>query len=354
MMTLPPLIDWRQLLTQSICSPQQLDYSALSIEHEVDKVVQKYPMRINPYYAGLMQTPLDPIWRQAVPDPAELEDNLGQKDPLAEEQQSAVPNVIHRYPNRVVFLVSNRCAVYCRHCMRKRRVGMDAGIDAATISRGIKYIAKSTNIFDVILSGGDPLLLEDQSLFDIVMQLRTIPHVKIIRIHTRVPCTLPQRITPQLVSGLAQFHPLWLNTQFNHPLEITNQARLACSLLVDAGIPIGCQTVLLRHINDSAEILTELMKKLLQIRVKPYYLHHPDQIEGTRHFWVSPEKGLAIMNRLQGYLPGLAVPRYMIDLPGGGGKVPILPESIVEKKTGLWRIRNYEGKIFEYPFESSE
>lgn len=308
-------------------------------------------MRINPYYADLMQSPNDPIWRQAVPDPAELEDRSGWEDPLCEERQSVVPNLIHRYPNRVVFLVSDRCAVYCRHCMRKRRVGNGNRVTSATLTQGIDYIAGNTAVDDVILSGGDPLLLENQALFDILTRLRKIDHVKIIRIHSRVPCTLPQRITPALADGLARFHPLWFNTQFNHPMEITAQALTACSLLADAGIPLGCQTVLLKNVNDSPEILAELMRRLLQIRVRPYYLHHPDRVKGTSHFWVSLQDGLNIFGQLRGYLSGMAVPQYMIDLPGGGGKVPLLPESVVEKTSRLWRIRNYEGNIFDYPLD---
>lgn len=345
------ITDWRQLLANSIHSPEQLEVKLSVSSKALSRTTKIYPMRLNPYFASLIQRPNDPIWRQTVADPKELEDDLGQEDPLCEEQQSKVPNVIHRYPNRVVFIVSDRCAVYCRHCMRKRRVGASRRPWAETIRRGIDYIAATPLINDVVLSGGDPLLLEDQAIFDILERLRRINHVKIIRIHSRVPCALPQRITEDLVHGLRKFHPLWLNIQFNHAMEITAQATAACSLLADAGIPLGCQTVLLKGVNDSAETIAELMERLLQIRVRPYYIHHPDRIKGTRHFWISPEKGLAIMAKLRGHLSGLAVPHYMLDLPGGGGKVSIFPEAIVEKRADLWRIRNHNGKIFDYPLD---
>lgn len=339
---------WRELLPQSIHSPYEIESCLTCRPADLEKVAKIYPMRISPYYAGLMQSAGDPIRRQAVPDLLELEDRLGRDDPLCEEEQSVVPNLIHRYPNRVVFLVSDQCAVYCRHCMRKRRVGFGNGVAAETLTQGINYIAGNTAVTDVILSGGDPLLLADRVLFDILRRLRRIAHVKIVRIHSRVPCTLPQRITPELVQGLRQFHPLWLNTQFNHPGEITDQAQAACNLLADGGIPLGCQTVLLKNVNDSSEILAELMMRLLEIRVRPYYLHHPDRVKGTRHFWVSLQKGIGIIKELRGRISGMAMPAYMVDLPGGGGKVPLLPESVVEKGENLWKIRNYEGLIFDY------
>jgi lysine 2,3-aminomutase len=344
-----PLSDWRELLANSICLPQEISQLDPHQKTSLSAVVKRFPMRINPYYLGLMQKPYDPIWRQAVADPIELDDHLGESDPLCEKQQSVVPNLIHRYQNRVLFIVSDQCAVYCRHCMRKRWVGNTARVSKDTILQAIDYIIKNTVIDDVILSGGDPLLLEDHLLFDILDRLRRISHLKIIRIHSRIPCTLPQRITPELVQGLARFHPLWLNTQFNHPIEITAQAKKACALLADAGIPLGCQTVLLKDVNDSAEILAELMTRLLEIRVRPYYLHHPDRVRGTRHFWLSPQKGLSILEKLRGRLSGLAVPHYMIDLPGGGGKVALSPISILEKRPDFWRICNHEGRIYDYP-----
>ncbi len=340
--------DYHQLIAQSIRSPYNLDFLQACDKKALDDTVRIFPMRINPYFASLIQQPGDPIWRQVIPDPIELDDDQGLLDPLCEEHQSLAPNLIHRYPNRVVWLVSDQCAVYCRHCMRKRRVGLGGGFSYENLIRGIDYIAATPQVKDVILSGGDPLMLEDEMLFDLLHRLRRIEHVKIIRIHSRIPSTLPQRITSQLVEGLARFHPLWFNTQFNHPMEITSQAEKACALLVDAGIPVGCQTVLLNKVNDSAEILAELMETLLQIRVRPYYLHHPDRVKGTRHFWVPLSKGLSIMQKLRGFLSGLAVPYYMVDLPGGAGKVPLLPESIVERRPHLWRLRNHQGRVLDY------
>ncbi len=340
--------DYHKLLAQSIRSPRHLEFLQAGDKTALEETIRIFPMRINPYIIGLMQHPGDPIWRQVMPDPVELDDDVGVDDPLCEEQQSLVPNLIHRYPNRVVWLISDQCAVYCRHCMRKRRVGFGGGFSHELLMQGIDYIAKMPQVNDVILSGGDPLLLEDEVIFDLCRRLRRIEHVRIIRIHSRTPSTLPQRITPRLVEGLSRCHPLWFNTQFNHPMEITPQAEKACALLADAGIPVGCQTVLLNRVNDSPEILAELMEALLQIRVRPYYLHHPDRVRGTRHFWVSISRGLSIMQKLRGFLSGLAVPYYMVDLPGGAGKVPLLPESIVERRPGLWRLRNHQGRIVDY------
>jgi lysine 2,3-aminomutase len=347
-----PLSDWHQLLAHSIHHPYEIFQPKSHKKKNLEKVTKVFPMRINPYYAGLIQAPDDPIWRQVVPDLFELDDALGEEDPLCERKQSVVPNLIHRYSNRVLFIISDRCAVFCRHCMRKRWMGDSLRITSDTIAQGIDYITAHQMIDDVILSGGDPLLLEDQAIFNILARLHKISHVRIIRIHSRVPCTLPQRITFELAQGLARFHPLWINIQFNHPKEITNQAQAACSLLAAAGIPLGCQTVLLRNINDSAETLAELMTRLLEIRVRPYYLHHPDRVRGTRHFWVSPQKGLSILGKLRGRLSGLAIPHYMIDLPGGGGKISLSPESILEKRTDFWRIRNHKGRIFDYPLDT--
>jgi lysine 2,3-aminomutase len=352
-----PLSDWQHHLAQSLRHPYEIfrpkshpkKDSDKPLKKNLDKVIEVFPMRVTPYYADLIQTPDDPIWRQAVPDLLELDDRLGEEDPLCERKQSVVPNLIHRYSNRVLFIVSDRCAVFCRHCMRKRWMGVSSRVTWDTIAKGIDYIAAHQTIDDVILSGGDPLLLEDQAIFNILARLRKISHVRIIRIHSRIPCTLPQRITFELAQGLARFHPLWVNIQFNHPKEVTHQAQAACSLLADAGIPLGCQTVLLKDINDSADIIAELMTRLLEIRVRPYYLHHPDRVKGTRHFWVSPQRGLSILDKLRGRLSGLAIPHYMIDLPGGGGKIALSSESVLEKRRDLWRLRNHKGGIFDYP-----
>ncbi len=341
-------VDWRELVSASIVSADQLSHRLPVALDDIQNVIRYYPMRINPYYLGLIQTAHDPCWRQAVPDTLELETAEAGDDPLAEEIQSRVPGVIHRYPDRVVFTVSNRCALYCRHCMRKRKVGRDRPVNVEMIQAGVNYIAATHTIREVILSGGDPLMMTDEDLDRILDKLHVIPHIERIRIHTRIPCVLPQRITDTLVDMLRRYHPLYMNTQFNHPAEITEVSARACARIVEAGIPLGCQTVLLKGINDRTEVMRELMRGLVNIRVKPYYLHHPDPVRGTMHFRVPLSIGMEIMAGLRGHVSGLCIPQYMIDLPGGGGKTPILPEYVTKKEPGRWLVRNYEGRFFEY------
>lgn len=345
-----PKDDWRALLSRSVTSAEGLAGALPAYRNQAAAVIERYPVRINPYYLSLIRHPGDPCWRQAVPDVLELENSAGAPDPLCENRQSPVPAVIHRYPDRVVFLITNRCAMYCRHCMRKRQVGaVDGNVDAESVQAGIDYVRNHTAVRDVILSGGDPLMLADDELAPILKALRAIPHVSILRIHSRMPCTLPQRITQPLVDLLRGAAPLYLNTQFNHPVEITAEAEQACSLLVDSGIPVGCQTVLLKGVNDTPAVMAELLRKLVAIRVKPYYLHHPDLVRGTAHFRPPVKAGLAIMEALRGHVSGLCLPHYMIDLPGGGGKVPLLPNRVREGEDGTLLVRNYEGRILAYP-----
>ncbi len=341
---------WERLLSES-CLDAEVLAQFIDIDSDmVSPVIEKYPMRINPYFLSLIQKKGDPIWKQCVPDIRELEDHEAlTADPLFEEPQSPTPGLIHRYPDRVVFMVSNQCAVYCRHCMRKRRVGEKYGISADTIERGIAYIQSDPAIRDVILSGGDPLLLADDKIEELLTRIDKIPHVDMIRIHTRVPCTLPQRITNDLVSVLKQVAPVYVNIQFNHPNEITFQSSQACDMLADAGIPLGAQTVLLKGVNDDPGVMMRLMRCLLKIRVRPYYLHHGDPVKGTGHFRTTIKKGLEIMHHLRGRLSGMGVPYYMIDLPKGGGKVPLLPEYLVKSDLRDLKVRNFEGKIFDYP-----
>jgi lysine 2,3-aminomutase len=316
----------------------------------IQRVTRKYPMRINPYFFSLIQRPDDPLGRQVIPDMAELDAaDFLTPDPLCEEPQSPVPRLIHRYPDRVVFMMSDQCAVYCRHCMRKRGVGREARVSDAAIDNGMAYIRSAQAVRDVILSGGDPLMLENEELADILSRLRRISHVEMIRIHTRIPGVLPGRIDPGLARLLGGFHPLYVNIQFNHPDEITPQSTRACNLLSDAGIPLGSQTVLLKGVNDDPHVMMALMQKLLSVRVRPYYLHHADPVEGTRHFRTSLQTGLDIMRHLRGRLSGMGVPHYMIDLPGGGGKLPVLPEYILESGPRELKVRNFEGKVFTYP-----
>lgn len=311
-------------------------------------VSSRYPVRVSKYYAGLIRQEGDAIWKQCMPDQRELEDAAQCPDPLEEDSLSPVPGLIHRYPDRVVLLVSKRCPVYCRFCMRKRLVGSgDAPMALAELTQALAYISATPAIHDVILSGGDPLMLDDASLTQVLSGLRAITHVSIIRIGTRVPVTLPERITPRLCELLKRFHPLYINTHFNHPDEITLDSSRACEMLADAGIPLGNQTVLLKGVNDDAEVMRRLMTGLLGIRVKPYYLHQMDLVRGTAHFRTSVEKGLEIIRALRGHVSGLAVPHYVIDLPGGKGKVAILPDD-VEREGEVLLLRTYTGERVAY------
>jgi lysine 2,3-aminomutase len=254
------MTSWQKVLKNSVsCAEQLSGFSSIDLEG-IEKVTNIYPMRINPYYLGLIKQAGDPLWRQAVPDLREIQDDTGMVDPLDEENLSPVPNLVHKYPDRVLFLVSSQCAMYCRFCTRKRKVGRpEMTINDATIRAGLDYLEKNSQVREVLLSGGDPLLLSDNRLEKILQSLRKIPSIEVIRIGTRVPCTLPMRITRKLVTMLRKYHPIYINTHFNHPAEITPQAAHACSMLANAGIPMGCQTVLLQGINDTSETIRELM-----------------------------------------------------------------------------------------------
>jgi len=342
---------WKEQLRRGIYSAAELcdTFPDLAPRRATLKeVTATYPVCINSYIAGMLKKPGDPLWRQFIPDNAEIEDTGGMIDPLAEDSTSPVPNITHRYPNRVLFLVSNRCAVHCRFCTRKRKIGRAFDVTPDTISQGIDYISRSPQVRDVLLSGGDPLLLPTAQIEDILGRLRAIPHVDIIRIGTRVPGVLPDRVTSRLARTLGRTHPLYINTHFNHPDEITPQARRACALLADAGIPLGCQTVLLKGVNDSSDIMCRLMQGLLSMRVRPYYLHHMDYTRGTAHFRVSLTSGLGIIRELRAQASGMSVPHYVIDLPGGGGKVPLTPDSIQAVDGNALLVRNFQGKLFRY------
>jgi lysine 2,3-aminomutase len=324
-----PGLSWQEMLLKSISTAGQIADCFPLDTMAIQRVLERYPMRINPYYFSLIRRIGDPLWLQAVPDIRELDDDAGaEADPLWEEAQSPAPLVIHRYPDRVVFLVSSQCAMYCRHCMRKRRVGRGEKITRASLEQGIDYIRSTPAVREVILSGGDPLVLSDERLEWILGAIRMVSHVEIIRIHTRVPCALPRRVTIGLAKMLKTFHPLYVNIQFNHPDEITPESAAACERLADAGIPLGSQTVLLKGINDNADVMEELLRSLMRIRVKPYYLHHGDPVCGAGHFRTSVEKGLEIMRALYGRIDPIGIPRYVVDLPKGGGKVPLLPSDI--------------------------
>jgi len=341
--------NWQRNLQAALTDPEELaPYFSCELD-SLRRVVEKYPMRITPYYLGLIHEPGDPIWRQCVPDLHELDEDGLHSDPLDEENLSPTPAVIHRYPDRVVFLATTRCAVYCRFCLRKRKVGCaTAEVGEQTLDAGISYIEKTPAIRDVILSGGDPLLLPDDQLEWLLTRLRRIHHVEIIRIGTRVPVTLPERISPKLCRMLKTFHPLYINTHFNHPLEVTAESSAACSLLSDAGIPLGNQTVLLRGVNDDPQTMKRLMQKLLTIRVRPYYIHQLDLVKGAGHFRAEVKQGLEIMAGLRGYTSGMANPYYVIDAPGGKGKIPLLPD-VARFQGNSLILQNYLGEQIDYP-----
>jgi lysine 2,3-aminomutase len=348
--------NWKHLLKNSVMIPEYL-YNLVTEDEveEIRSVIQKYPMRINPYYLSLVKHRNDPIWKQCIPDINELVDVEGLEDPLCEEVDSPCPGLTHRYPDRVLLLISTQCAMYCRFCTRKRKVGTEKlTISMNQILEGIEYIANHPEVRDVILSGGDPFLLSTAKLEYILIKLREIPHLEIIRIGTRTPCTLPQRITKDLCKMLKKYHPIYINTHFNHPMEITPEARKACSMLADAGIPLGNQSVLLKGVNDDPTTFVELNQKLLTMRVKPYYIFQADYVQGSNHFRTSMEAGLKIIQSLRGHTSGLAVPHFVIDVPGGGGKIAVIPDPVVELTNERILLRNYQGKIFEYKFPIQE
>ncbi|MDD4266861.1 MAG: lysine 2,3-aminomutase [Pirellulaceae bacterium] len=317
------------------------------------RTVAKFPMSITPYYLSLINTSdlaNDPVFRQAFPSPLEMIISRGDMaDPLHEGEDSPAPCVTHRYPDRVLFLVSNTCSMYCRHCTRKRRVGDLASIPSREEMRaGMDYIRHTPQIRDVLLSGGDPFLLSDERLDEILTELDGIDHVEVVRIGTRTPVVLPQRITDSLVDMLRMHHPLWINTHFNHPRELTASARRALTRLADAGIPLGNQSVLLAGVNDCPRIMRALVHKLVANRVRPYYLYQCDLSEGLSHFRTPVGKGIQIMESLIGHTSGFCVPTYVIDAPGGGGKIPVSPNYLISWSTNKVVLRNYEGVITTY------
>jgi lysine 2,3-aminomutase len=319
----------------------------------LEETVSRFPLRITPYYLSLIQTDdyrNDPVFMQAFPSARELQvERYDLQDPLAEDSDSPAACITHRYPDRVLFLVSNVCAMYCRHCTRKRRVGdVDSIPDDSEIWEGIGYIADHPEVRDVLLSGGDPLMLPDERLDWILSELQSIPHVEVVRIGTRMPVVLPYRVTEGLTEVLSRHHPLWINTQFNHPREITSSARKAVARLADAGIPLGNQSVLLAGVNDCPRIMKRLVHKLVQNRVRPYYLYQCDLSEGLTHFRTPVGKGIEIIESLIGHTSGFAVPTYVIDAPGGGGKIPIMPQYLISWSTNKVVLRNYEGVISTY------
>ncbi|TFH41160.1 MAG: lysine 2,3-aminomutase, partial [ANME-2 cluster archaeon] len=323
------------------------------IRKQFDETIKKFPISITPYYLSLIDPDdyeNDPIFKQSFPSPSELIIGKSEiNDPLAEDTDSPVPGITHRYPDRVLFHISNVCSMYCRHCTRKRKVGdKDSIPDKTEVLKGIEYIKNTPSVRDVLLSGGDPLMLSDEYLDWILTELNAIPHVEIVRIGTRMPVVLPYRITEKLVEILKKHHPLWINTHFNHPREITASSSEALGKLADAGIPLGNQTVLLSGVNDCPRIMRKLVHKLVQNRVRPYYLYQCDLSEGLSHFRTPVGKGIEIIESLIGHTSGLAVPTYVIDAPGGGGKIPVMPNYLISWSTNKVILRNYEGVITSY------
>jgi lysine 2,3-aminomutase len=347
------MANWQELLhKKSIASLEQLA-ARFGPDHvrEIERLkqaVENFEFRISPAMVDLIKSPDDPIWRQYVPTVQELEVTDGLVDSLNEDADSPVPNITHRYPDRALFLVSPVCASYCRFCTRRRKVGDPQKIPLSKLESAFAYLQEHTEIRDVIMSGGDPLLLSDRRLDDICRRLRAIKHIEIIRIGSRIPCHLPERVTPELCGILKRYHPLYINTHFNHPDELTPAAVRALGMLADAGIPLGCQTVLLKGVNDDPDVMKELMQRLLTARVRPYYIYMCDQVAGAEHFRTTVEKGLEIIKALRGWTSGLAVPHFVIDAPGGGGKIPLLPEYVVKLTDREVVLKNFAGKIYRY------
>ncbi|MDT8442405.1 MAG: lysine 2,3-aminomutase [Desulfuromonadales bacterium] len=350
--------DWRWQLQHSIQDIDTVE-TLLNTRFDADErrqleaTLDKFPLSITPYYLSLIDSGdyrNDPVFRQSFPSPAELEiDRCEMSDPLSEDQDSPLPGITHRYPDRVLLQVSNVCSMYCRHCTRKRKVGdIDSIPGQEQIRAGIDYIRDNPVVRDVLLSGGDPLMLSDAYLDWILTELHSIEHVQVIRIGTRMPVVLPYRITPELVEMLRRHHPVWVNTHFNHPREVTASSREALRLLADAGIPLGNQSVLLAGVNDCPRIMKSLVQKLVQNRVRPYYMYQCDLSEGLSHFRTPVGKGIEIMESLIGHTSGFAVPTYVIDAPGGGGKIPLNPNYLISLSTNKVVLRNYEGVITTY------
>lgn len=339
---------WQQMVRDSVHTVDQL-VEKFGIDRKVAEDLDEFfQARINPYYLSLIRYPGDPIWRQCVPDKAELEDFDAAEDPLMEDAMSPVPNITHRYPDRALFLVTSQCGLYCRFCTRKRKVGDYEKISMKGLESAFNYLEQHTEIRDVILSGGDPLMLTDAMLEKILQRLRQIPHIEIIRLGSKMPCVLPHRITPKLVNMLKKYHPIYCNTHFNHPWEITPESSKACQMMADAGIPMGNQMVIMKGVNDDPEVVKELMQKLLKIRVRPYYMYMADETKGANHFRTSIETGLKILEGLRGHTSGLAIPHFVIDAPGGGGKIPLVPNYVLHKDEERIILRNFQHKIYTY------
>lgn len=347
--------DWRWQVRNRVTDVESLKQIVPLSPQEEDGVracLKRFRMAITPYYASQMdpEDPLCPIRAQAIPTAKELQLTTGDmEDPLAEEIDAPVPGLTHRYPDRALLILTTICSMYCRHCTRRRLVGQeDEQLDKAQIEAAIDYIARTGEIRDVILSGGDPLMFSDDKLEWVVSRLRAIPHIDIIRIGTRTPCVLPMRITDELCAMLRKYHPIYVNTHFNHAVELTPEAREACARLVDHGFPVQNQSVLLRGVNDCPHVMKQLLYELLRARVKPYYIFQCDLARGIGHFRTPVSQGIGIMEALRGHISGLAIPTYVVDCPGGGGKVPVGPTYLISSAPDGVVLRNFEGTYVTY------
>lgn len=347
--------DWRWQVANRLTTLEDLKQVVPLTPEEEEGVVnclKSLRMAITPYYASLIDVdnPACPVRKQAVPTALELHHSQNDmSDPLHEDTDSPVPGLTHRYPDRALLLVTDQCSMYCRHCTRRRLAGAcDQARNKEQIDACIQYIRETPAVRDVILSGGDAFLISDEMIEYILQSLRSIEHVEIIRFGTRTPVVMPQRVTPELCNILKKYHPIYVNVHFNHPKEITPAAKEACTRLADAGIPLGNQSVLLRDINDCPELLRRLMQDLLKIRVKPYYIYQCDMSQGIEHFRTPISSGIQAIEYMRGHTSGLAVPTYVVDAPGGGGKIPVMPQYLISQSAGKVVLRNYEGMFTSY------
>lgn len=348
--------DWHWQVKHRIQTAEDLQkYMPVSSKetNAIESVLKTFRMAVTPYYLTLINPEKgdkDPVYLQAIPQIDELHFSAHDlKDPLHEDGDSVVPGLTHRYPDRVLFLITDMCSMYCRHCTRRRFAGQnDSGSKMDNVELALEYIRNHPEVKDVLLSGGDALLVKDSRLEYIISELRKIDHVGVIRIGTRTPVVMPQRITDDLVNMLKKYHPIWLNTHFNHYKELTPEAKLALDKLADAGIPLGNQSVLLRGVNDCVQVMKKLVTRLIQLRVRPYYIYQCDLSQGIEHFRTPVSKGIEIIESLRGHVSGLAVPTFVVDAPGGGGKIPVMPNYLISQAPGKTILRNYEGKIATY------
>lgn len=344
--------DWKWQFRNRITSLEKLK-EYICVTEEEEKAFQaagkNLPFAVTPYYIDLIDplNPQDPIRKTVIPRVAEFTTTAAEMvDPCGEDEHMPVPGLVHRYPDRVLFLVNETCSVYCRYCTRSRLVG--SGKHKVGFEAVYDYLREHPEVRDVLISGGDPLVMSDDRLEDIVRNLRAIPTIEIVRVGTKMPVVLPQRVTDELVNRLKRYHPFYMSIHFLHPAEITPEVTEACNRLADAGIPTFSQTVLLKGVNDDPEVMKKLMQQLLLLRVRPYYIYQCDPVQGTSHFRTSIDKGLEIMSHLRGHTTGYAIPTYVVDAPGGGGKIPVSPDYVVSREPGKTVLRNYKGDIYTY------